>query len=235
MGYTQKQAEEFINMIAPLIRSEADKRGYNIVSTIIAQAIVEGAANTSILAKKYHNHFGMKCGSSWKGASVNLKTQEEYTKGTLTTIKDNFRAYSSDLEGIKGYFDFISAKRYANLKTSANYIQFAENLKADGYATSSTYVNTLCKTVEKYNLTRFDRNAVDIAFVNRPVLRKGSKGSDVVYLQTILDKEGYKLGAIDGIFGSKTEAALRQFQNEKLLVVDGICGKKSWAMLEQYA
>lgn len=233
MGYTEKQAKDFIDMIAPLVRSEADLRGYKVCSTIIAQAVIEGACGTSTLARTYHNHFGMKCGSSWKGDSVNLKTKEEYTTGTLTTIKDNFRAYKSDKDGVSGYFDFISAKRYDNLKSAVNYIQFAEFLKADGYATSSSYVNTLCKTVEKYDLNRFD--AVSMVVKSRPVLRKGSKGANVEYLQRILDKEGYKLGAIDGVFGKNTEAALKQFQSDRMLVADGICGKKTWSMIEQYS
>lgn len=155
MGYTAAQAKAFIEHIAPLIQAEAKKRGYKICSTTIAQAIIEGAAGTSGLAK-YHNHFGMKCGSSWKGASVNMKTKEEYTPGTLTTIKDNFRAYASDEEGVKGYYDFISTKRYANLKTASTYKEFAQYLKNDGYATSSSYVNSLCSTVTKYNLTKYD-------------------------------------------------------------------------------
>lgn len=160
MGYTSAQATDFINRIGPLMVSEGKKRGYAIISTAIAQAIIEGACGTSSLAKKYHNHFGLKCGSSWKGASVNMKTKEEYKVGTLTTIKDNFRAYASDQEGVKGYYDFISTKRYSNLKTALTYKQYAEMLKADGYATSSSYINTLCKTVEKYNLTRFDNQTV---------------------------------------------------------------------------
>lgn len=155
MGYSSTQANAFINMIAPMMVAEGRARGYRIISTAIAQAIIEGAAGTSGLAK-YHNHFGLKCGSSWKGASVNMKTKEEYTVGTLTTIKDNFRAYASDQEGVKGYYDFISTKRYANLKTATTYRQYAEMLKLDGYATSSTYVNTLCSTVEKYNLQKYD-------------------------------------------------------------------------------
>lgn len=160
MGYTLAQASAFINHIAPLMVSEGKKRGYAIISTAIAQAIIEGACGTSSLAKNYHNHFGLKCGSSWKGASVNMKTKEEYKVGTLTTIKDNFRAYPNDLEGVKGYYDFISTKRYSNLKTAKTYRQYAEMLKADGYATSSSYINTLCKTVEKYDLTRFDNQTV---------------------------------------------------------------------------
>lgn len=155
MGYTQAQAKAFIEMIAPLMVEEGKARGYKIISTAIAQAIIEGAAGTSGLAK-YHNHWGLKCGSSWKGKSVNMKTKEEYTVGTLTTIKDNFRAYDSDKEGVKGYYDFISTKRYENLKTATTYRQYAEMLKADGYATSSTYVNTLCNTVDKYGLQKYD-------------------------------------------------------------------------------
>lgn len=150
------RVEEFINMIAPLIISEGKKRGYSVFSTVIAQAIIESNSGKSILGYKYHNYFGMKCGSRWKGKSVNLKTKEEYTVGTLTTIKDNFRVYDSIEEGVKGYYDFISTKRYANLKESKTYVEYAENLKADGYATSSKYVNTLCTTVDAYNLTKYD-------------------------------------------------------------------------------
>ena len=150
------RVEEFINMIAPLIISEGKKRGYSVFSTVIAQAIIESNSGKSILGYKYHNYFGMKCGSRWKGKSVNLKTKEEYTIGTLTTIKDNFRVYDSIEEGVKGYYDFISTKRYANLKESKTYVEYAENLKADGYATSSKYVNTLCTTVDTHNLTKYD-------------------------------------------------------------------------------
>lgn len=150
------QVKDFIKSIAPIICAEADKRGYAIRSTVIAQAIIEGAAGTSGLAKKYHNHFGMKCGSSWKGKSVNLATKEEYSIGTLTSIKANFRAYDNDVEGIAGYYDFIKMKRYANLRNAKDYVQYAQYLKADGWATSSTYVNTLINTVKRYNLQTYD-------------------------------------------------------------------------------
>lgn len=237
MGYTLSQANEFINRIAPFIFEESVARGYKICSTVIAQAIIEGAAGTSSLARLYHNHFGMKCGSSWKGKSVNLKTKEEYTVGTLTTIKDNFRAYDSDQEGIKGYYDFISTKRYANLKEAKTYREYAEMLKADGYATSSTYVNTLCSTVEKYNLQRFDsvkEEEVPLHIQKRRTLKKGMSGSDVVFVQRILFEQGYPVGKIDGIAGPKFDQSVRMFQNEKGLVVDGIVGKNTWIMLEKY-
>lgn len=164
MGYSASQAKAFIEHIAPLIQREGFARGYSIVSTTIAQAIIEGACATSKLARDYHNHFGMKCGKSYKGKSVNMRTKEEYTPGTLTDIRDNFRAYDSDVEGVEGYYDFINTKRYANLREAKTYRQFAEYLKADGWATSSTYVNTLCNTVKKYDLTRFDEKNIHITY-----------------------------------------------------------------------
>lgn len=164
MGYSASQAKAFIEHIAPLIQREGFARGYSIVSTTIAQAIIEGACGTSKLARDYHNHWGLKCGKSWKGKSVNMRTKEEYTPGTLTDIRDNFRAYDSDVEGVEGYYDFISTKRYSNLREAKTYRQFAEYLKADGYATSSTYVNTLCNTVQKYNLTKYDEKNIHITY-----------------------------------------------------------------------
>lgn len=147
---------EFIPTIAPIIKREAEKRGYKFPSAIIACAIIESNFGQSQLSAKYFNYFGLKCGSRWKGASVNMKTKEEYTKGTLTTIKDNFRAYDSLEAGVSGYFDFINTKRYANLKTATSAKQYCEFLKADGYATSSSYVNTLVNCMNKYKLYQYD-------------------------------------------------------------------------------
>lgn len=147
---------DFISTIAPLIVREGKKRGYHVFSAIIAQAICESNWGQSGLSAKYNNFFGLKCGSKWKGASVNMKTKEEYTVGTLTTIKDNFRAYASVEDGVAGYFDFISTKRYANLKTAMTPLQYCQFLKADGYATSSSYVNTLMSIIQKNNLTKYD-------------------------------------------------------------------------------
>lgn len=240
MGYTAAQAKAFIAHIAPMMQAEAQKRGYKIVSTAIAQAVIEGAAGTSVLAKQYHNHFGLKCGKNWKGASVNLKTKEEYTVGTLVTIKDNFRAYSSDEEGVRGYYDFISTTRYANLKTAVTPLAYAQMLKADGYATSSTYVNTLASTVKKYDLDKYDNGKIVIVdesytYQERPTIKIGSRGTYVAIVQEWLNATNikkYDCGKVDGIFGKKTDAAVRALQKDNKLKVDGIVGKNTWALIK---
>lgn len=242
MGYTSAQAKNFIKQIAPLIVAEGTARGYKVFSTVIAQAIIESGV-TSLLATKYHNYFGMKCGSSYKGASVNMKTKEEYVVGQLTNIRDNFRVYESMEAGVAGYYDFIQYKRYANLKTASNYREYAERLKADGYATSSTYVNTLCSTVVKYDLTKYDGQYI-----------AQDTPADSPYTIFVKEVQRYCGSAIDGIAGSNTLSVTVTISDTKnnnhavvksiqaylnylgydCGVVDGIAGKKFDKAVKNY-
>ncbi|MEL1135225.1 peptidoglycan-binding protein [Desulfitobacterium sp. THU1] len=64
-----------------------------------------------------------------------------------------------------------------------------------------------------------------------PTLRQGSTGPDVVRLQQLLTSHGFSPGAIDGIFGPKTEAAVIAFQRSRGLLVDGIVGVQTWSAL----
>lgn len=150
--------ETFIQKVAEKVRKYAPLYGICVHSPIIAQAIIESGWGKSGLASKYHNYFGLKCGSSWKGGSVNMATKEEYKPGVVTNIRDNFRTYEDFDDGIRGYFEFINTRRYANLKGVKNPREYCEKLKSDGYATSSAYVDTLMIVIQKNNLTRFDGN-----------------------------------------------------------------------------
>ena len=231
---SNQECKKFIAEIAPLIQKAAKKNGYQVCSPVIAQACIESRYGLSGLAK-YHNYFGLKCGSSWKGPSVNMATKEEYTVGTLTSIRDNFRVYANMEEGVQGYFDFISTKRYSNLKSATDPRTYLERIKADGYATSSSYVNTNMNTILKWDLTKYDSkepvtDSTTISPSVMPVIKKGSKGDWVVIAQGRLVVAGYPL-EVDGIFGAKTEFAVRKFQEDHHLTTDGIIGKKTWAAL----
>jgi zinc D-Ala-D-Ala carboxypeptidase len=65
----------------------------------------------------------------------------------------------------------------------------------------------------------------------RPLLRSGSAGSDVRFLQQELKNLGYDPGTVDGIFGPRTERAVKNFQADQGLVVDGKVGKQTWVAL----
>ena len=227
---TAAQAKQFIKEIAPIIQRYAKQYGYKVASPIIAQACIESAFGTSSLGKRYHNYFGMKCGSSWKGKSVNLATKEEYTPGTLTSIKANFRAYDSMEEGVNGYFVFISSKRYSNLKEATTPKEYLEMIKADGYATSSAYVNTNMSCINKYDLTKYDNldgvadiiSVADSISVRLPVITIGSRGKAVELWQIIA---GVKA---DGIYGDKTNAATKAIQKVHGLEQTGVVDAKTW-------
>lgn len=56
-------------------------------------------------------------------------------------------------------------------------------------------------------------------------LRRGSSGDDVITLQKKLKSWGYYDGAVDGVFGSRTEAAVKYFQSKNGLTADGVVGE----------
>lgn len=64
-----------------------------------------------------------------------------------------------------------------------------------------------------------------------PVLRQGSRGVYVRYLQQKLLSKLYPVGNIDGIFGAATASAVKQFQSDNGLVADGIVGPLTWARI----
>ena len=61
-------------------------------------------------------------------------------------------------------------------------------------------------------------------------IKLGCKGEAVKTLQTALNKYGYNL-KVDGAFGTKTEAAVKDYQKKYGLSVDGIVGAKTWSKL----
>ncbi len=54
--------------------------------------------------------------------------------------------------------------------------------------------------------------------------KKGATGNEVIQIQKKLKNWGYYNGDIDGIYGSKTKAAVEKFQRKNGLTVDGIAG-----------
>lgn len=171
---------EFIEQIATYVKKYAYLYGIEVHSPIIAQAILESGWGKSSLASEYHNYFGLKCGGAWKGKSVNMATQEEYTAGVMTDIRDNFRVFDSMEDGVKGYFDFINYSRYANLKGVKDPEEYCRRIKADGYATSSRYVDSLLRVIRDNNLTRFDTDVEEPKKEDGDDMRKEELTGDIL-------------------------------------------------------
>ena len=68
-----------------------------------------------------------------------------------------------------------------------------------------------------------------------PTVRRGDRGTDVAYVQAILQQLGYDLGPAggDGDFGRKTEEAVTTFQKKNGLIADGVVGPMTYEALEK--
>ncbi len=63
------------------------------------------------------------------------------------------------------------------------------------------------------------------------VYKRGDSGDKVREIQKKLSRWGYYSGSIDGVYGSKTVAAVKYFQRKNGLTADGVCGPATLAAL----
>lgn len=68
-------------------------------------------------------------------------------------------------------------------------------------------------------------------YASADLYKKGASGAGVTEIQTRLKAWGYYSGAVDGIYGSGTEKAVKYFQQSNGLSVDGQCGAQTLAAL----
>ena len=77
----------------------------------------------------------------------------------------------------------------------------------------------------------YEFETLELESPGMPSLRMGSRGSAVMDLQTRLATAGFSPGPADGIFGSRTDGAVRSFQRARGLKVDGVVGPVTWTAL----
>jgi flagellar protein FlgJ len=88
--------------------------------------------------------FGIKAGSAWAGATVNVPTLE-FEDGVAVRKVDRFRAYNSPADSFRDYARLIrGSERYESaLNTGANVAEFASALQDGGYATDPAYARKI--------------------------------------------------------------------------------------------
>ena len=153
MGQAQnrnKAYEDYIKKYRELAVKEM-KHHHIPASITLAQGLLESGAGKSELARKSNNHFGIKCGRGWKGATV---SHDDDARGEC------FRKYKSVKDSYEDHSKFLtSGARYASLfkLKLTNYKGWAKGLKKAGYATDPKYADRLIKIIELYNLSQYDR------------------------------------------------------------------------------
>jgi peptidoglycan hydrolase-like protein with peptidoglycan-binding domain len=98
----------------------------------------------------------------------------------------------------------------AGTEAAVKAFQKAQGITVDGIVGDITWLN------------------IDEADMSDPTIRRGSTGNPVRRAQKRLTLGGYDTGGVDGVFGARTEAAVRHFQGDRGLTADGVVGPRTW-------
>lgn len=132
-----------------------EMKTYKIPASIkLAQAVLESADGTSILATKANNHFGIKCHREWDGQTIYHDDDQK---------NECFRKYKSVEESYRDHSLFLSERqRYKKLFSIPmdDYKAWAYGLKEAGYATNPRYPELLIKIIEDYQLYIIDQEGL---------------------------------------------------------------------------
>ncbi len=154
-----------------------------LASITLAQGILESGSGQSTLASQYNNHFGIKAGDSWTGATATMRTAEYDSSGSKYYINAEFRAYGSAEDSFADHSRFIWNTRghstkaggyryrdctdYAKEKNytapdgqpTYNYRAAVQAIVDGGYCTDPSYVSKICSIIETYKLYEIDRQS----------------------------------------------------------------------------
>ncbi|NET32725.1 MAG: peptidoglycan-binding protein, partial [Cyanothece sp. SIO1E1] len=125
-----------------------------------------------------------------------------------------------------------SVSQSSNPQTSAGAAATAnpDSNSADSQATANTASANTTNTAVNPAPTPQPTGASS-APIELPILRIGARGPAVAQLQTRLQSLKVYTGAIDGIFGPETQAAVKSAQSSNQLTPDGIVGAATWNVL----
>jgi hypothetical protein len=151
--------QEFIDLLA----SKLDNCPV-LKSLAIAQACLESGFGKHIF---HNNVLGIKCHHSdmWAGCQIG-KTSEVVNGKYEHGLKLGFQAYDSIDDCLQDYINIMNnaygykKDRYKRVREATNYLEATLAIKNCGYATSLTYVESLRRIINQYDLTRYDRDGL---------------------------------------------------------------------------
>lgn len=139
--------DDFLRTLRPHAERAAREIGVD-PDALLAQAALETGWGRSMPCNAQgecsFNLFGIKAGSQWSGATVNVPTLE-FESGIPVRKVERFRAYGSPADSFRDYAALIrGSSRYANARgTGENVEAFAAALQQGGYATDPNYAQKI--------------------------------------------------------------------------------------------
>ncbi len=119
---------------------------FNIpASIILGQAMLNSLAGTSEPARLGNNHFHLNC-KKWTGKKLQSKE------------KICYRKYESPWSSFRNHSQYITTGTFKKLKSisKTDYKAWAKGLEKARYSNNKSYAKQLIKTIELYDLHRFD-------------------------------------------------------------------------------
>lgn len=185
---------------------------YSLASAGVYPQYVSSAGKT--MSTKIGKSVASQLGMKWKGAAKRTDLYELNATNMVSVVFET-GAIKADLAKLKDY------KTYGKALAKAICSFIGVTFKA--YSTSTSTSTKTTSTTSKLTYPDLPK---------RGYFQKGDNGVNVKRLQTCLNKYGFSCGTVDGMFGTKTESAVKAFQKKYKLTVDGLFGAKSLAKLK---
>ncbi|MHA8138528.1 glycoside hydrolase family 73 protein [Lactobacillaceae bacterium Scapto_B20] len=152
-----KQRRAFVKQVADASIKVYQSDYHVLPSIVVAQAILESEWGNSKLYQVGKNPFGIK--GEYKGQSVSYDTAE-YVNGKKITVVAKFRKYP-DLKAAIADHDKTIKLNFIKESNVTSYVEAANLLQKNGYATDPSYAKKLIHVIKKYNLSRYDIQALN--------------------------------------------------------------------------
>ncbi len=225
-----------------ILAAQATQRRWRTPASVtLAQWALESAYGKSMPAGS-NNPFGIK---ALRGQPTVMASTIEFIGGKKVRKSEPFRAFASLDEAFIQHGELLGTSRHyvEARKFTSDPDRFADALTGI-YATDPQYGAKLRSIMSKNDLYRFDIDvdgdgSADVEIIGRgtdvmtEALRRGdARKTRVIALQKRLVDLGYKLGEIDGKFGSLTETAVLAFQSDNGLASTGFVDERTEAALD---
>lgn len=151
--WTARQKKQLAYVDKYQLVALAEMQTHGIPASItLAQGLLESGTGKSTLARKNHNHFGIKCFSKKcrKGHCSNHSDDHH---------KDFFRTFENPEESFRAHSKVLLKSRYKPLFALkiTDYKGWSHGLRKAGYATDPRYGDKLIRMIEDLELWRYDR------------------------------------------------------------------------------
>jgi peptidoglycan hydrolase-like protein with peptidoglycan-binding domain len=129
------------------------------------------------------------------------------TDPAVRDLQESLKALGHDPGPVDGVFG-------ATTEAAVKAFQQAKGIAVDGIVGRVTWIN------------------IDEADQSEPVLKIGSTGLPVRRAQKRMSLVGFEVGGVDGRYGTQTEAAVKQLQQQAGINVDGVVGPQTWSVID---